>query len=693
MLYNFKSIHAVPTSSDFIDIVLSRTQRKTPTVVHKRYQISRIREFYMRKIKFAQQTFVDRIVQIIEDFPKLDNIHPFYADLINVLYDRDHYKLALGQINVARNLIDNVGKDYIKLMKFGDSLYRCKLLKRAALGRMCTVIKKQSASFAYLEQVRQHLSRLPSIDPSTRTLLLTGYPNAGKSSFINKITRADVDVQPYAFTTKSLFVGHMDYKYLRWQVIDTPGILDHPLEERNTIEMQAVTALAHLNCAVLFFIDISGQGNYSIEQQVSLFKNIQPLFAKKPVIIVTSKVDVRTVDQLNPDEQALLKEISSDKGYPLVPLSNVTEIGIHDARSSACDLLLEQRVQVKLNNKKVDSILNRINVVVPKPRDGKVRDATIPESVLIAKAEKKERQAKLKELQEAGEDIEQYESMFQKRKTQKQVEEENGGAGVYSFNMRDHWDLENDEWKYDQIPEVFLGKNVLDFYDPDIESRLDALEKEEAQIIAEIQAQKDNEDGESDSELDEEHIELIRKIREKKKLMSVESKLKKTHNKPIMPRTGRSRSTQTIKDHMSGLGVEMPEQDVSMEVGDDETDQSTRTRGRSRSRKSLIGKKRAADETGMDIDSDEGNEEVEQSLVSRARSAAALARSQSQSRVRSESSFRDAEQKKEAIKIQRKKQKLMNRMGRAGEADRHIHVAMPKHLFSGKRGIGKTDRR
>jgi len=26
------------------------------------------------------------------------------------------------------------------------------------------------------------------------------------------VTRADVDVQPYAFTTKSLFVGHMDYK-------------------------------------------------------------------------------------------------------------------------------------------------------------------------------------------------------------------------------------------------------------------------------------------------------------------------------------------------------------------------------------------------------------------------------------------------------------------------------------------------
>lgn len=61
------------------------------------------------------------------------------------------------------------------------------------------------------------------------------------------VTRADVDVQPYAFTTKSLFIGHTDYKYLRWQVIDTPGILDRPLEERNTIEMQ-------VRCSALAFM-------------------------------------------------------------------------------------------------------------------------------------------------------------------------------------------------------------------------------------------------------------------------------------------------------------------------------------------------------------------------------------------------------------------------------------------------------
>lgn len=45
---------------------------------------------------------------------------------------------------------------------------------------------------------------------------------------MNKVTRANVDVQNYPFTTKSLFVGHMDYKYMPWQVIDTPGIVRHP---------------------------------------------------------------------------------------------------------------------------------------------------------------------------------------------------------------------------------------------------------------------------------------------------------------------------------------------------------------------------------------------------------------------------------------------------------------------------------
>jgi hypothetical protein len=85
--------------------VLTRTQRKTPTEVHSGWQISRIRSFYMRKVRFTQATFHEKLGAIVDEFPKLDDVHPFYADLINVLYDRDHYKLALGQINTARQIV------------------------------------------------------------------------------------------------------------------------------------------------------------------------------------------------------------------------------------------------------------------------------------------------------------------------------------------------------------------------------------------------------------------------------------------------------------------------------------------------------------------------------------------------------------------------------------------------------------
>lgn len=37
--------------------------------------------------------------------------------------------------------------------------------------------------------------------------------------------------------------------------------------------------------------------------------------------------------------------------------------------------------------------------------------------------------------------------------------------------------------------------------------------------------------------------------------------------------------------------------------------------------------------------------------------------------------------------------KLLNRDSKKGEADRVILNMKPKHLFSGKRGMGKTDRR
>ncbi|XP_009212138.1 nucleolar GTP-binding protein 1 isoform X2 [Papio anubis] len=601
--YNFKKITVVPSAKDFIDLTLSKTQRKTPTVIHKHYQIHRIRHFYMRKVKFTQQNYHDRLSQILTDFPKLDDIHPFYADLMNILYDKDHYKLALGQINIAKNLVDNVAKDYVRLMKYGDSLYRCKQLKRAALGRMCTVIKRQKQSLEYLEQVRQHLSRLPTIDPNTRTLILCGYPNVGKSSFINKVTRADVDVQPYAFTTKSLFVGHMDYKYLRWQVVDTPGILDHPLEDRNTIEMQAITALAHLRAAVLYVMDLSEQCGHGLREQLELFQNIRPLFINKPLIVVANKCDVKRIAELSEDDQA-------------------------------CDRLLAHRVETKMKGNKVNEVLNRLHLAVPTRRDDKERPPFIPDGVVARR--------KRMEIEEP------------KKKRERDLELEMGDD--YILDLQKYWDLMNSSEKHDKIPEIWEGHNIADYIDPAIMKKLEELEKEE-----ELRTAAGEYDSESESE-DEEMLEirqLANQIREKKKLKILESKEKNTQG-PRMPRTAKKVQRTVLEKEMRSLGVDMDDKDDAHYAV-----QARRSRSVTRKRKR--------------------EDSAPPSSVARSRSCSRT--------PRDVSGLRDVKMVKKAKTMMKNAQKKMNRLGKKGEADRHVFDMKPKHLLSGKRKAGKKDRR
>lgn len=45
--------------------------------------------------------------------------------------------------------------------------------------------------------------------------------------------------------------------------------------------------------------------------------------------------------------------------------------------------------------------------------------------------------------------------------------------------------LENEEWKQDVVPEIWQGKNIADFIDPDIAEKLEALEREEEKLVAE----------------------------------------------------------------------------------------------------------------------------------------------------------------------------------------------------------------
>ncbi len=165
-------------------------------------------------------------------------------------------------------------------------------------------------------------------------------------------------------------------------MIDTPGILDHPLEERNTIEMQAITALAHLQCCVIYFMDISEQCGYTIEQQLSLFENIKPLFANKPLILTINKIDVKSFDALSEAHQTAINAAVARAGATMIMMSNLTEEGVSAVKNKACELLLVRRVEQKTSGKRVRDVMNRLTVTMPAPRDQLVRESCVPESVL-----------------------------------------------------------------------------------------------------------------------------------------------------------------------------------------------------------------------------------------------------------------------------------------------------------------------
>lgn len=672
-----KAIAPVPTAADFLDIVLSKTQRKTPTVIHKNFKISRIRNFYMRKVKFTQDTFEEKLNAILTEFPMLDDLHPFLSSLMNVLYDKNHYKLALGQLRTARHLIDQVAKDYVRLLKFGDSLYRCKQLKKAALGRMATIMRRQKDPLAYLEQVRQHISRLPAIDPNTRTLLICGYPNVGKSSFINKVTRADVDVQPYAFTTKSLFVGHLDYKYLRWQVIDTPGILDHPLEDMNTIEMQSITALAHLKSCVLYFMDLSEQCGYTVQAQCQLFHSIKPLFSNKPTLLVINKIDVMRLEDLPAETRAMVQEIIDQEDVQCVQVSCYSDEGVMDLKNKACDALLAHRVDAKLQGSKINSVINRIHVAQPKARDDMVRAPFIPDAIKEKKNYDK--------------------NDSERRRLLRDIEAEEGGAGVYNINMRENYMLANPEWKTDVIPEIMDGKNIADFIDPDIEEKLDALEREEERLQKEgfYDSEEDMFDSDDEREARSAQHALSKKI-------ASQSVKKAQKNQARLPRTAGLRTLSELTTELTKAGLDPSRIQERAEM-------LAKLQGAQRKRKRRENEGGDEDEDmDMDMNVEDGEDGWEddgmdvdgvdtpkrkKTKANDGAVAVVVAGGRGPRTDRRLAGMRDEGQANRAVKLRNLGQRPRNMLAKAGEADRHIRTKMPKHLFSGKRKGGKTSRR
>ena len=133
-------------------------------------------------------------------------------------------------------------------------------------------------------------------------------------------------------------------------------------------------------------------------------------------MLVINKVDVTRLEDLTPDNRALVQEIIDTEGMQNVQVSCHSEEGVMDLKNKACDALLAQRVDTKLKGSKISTIINRIHVAQPKPRDDVVREPFIPEAV---------KQRKKYEKNDPD-----------RRKLERDVELEEGGAGVYNINLK-----------------------------------------------------------------------------------------------------------------------------------------------------------------------------------------------------------------------------------------------------------------
>ena len=392
-------------------------------------------------------------------------------------------------------------------------------------------------------------------------------------------------------------------------------------------------------------MDLSEQCGYSVNAQIQLFHSIKPLFANKLVFVVINKIDIMKPEDLDTETKAMLDSMLKSGEVELLQLSCTTTEGVTEVKNAACERLIADRVAQKLKagtnssgsvGGRLGDVLTRIHVA--QPLGGVLREPYIPDAV-----------RHLRKFSKDDPD---------RRRLARDIEEENGGAGVYNINLKDQYKLDDEDWRYDRVPEVFDGKNVADFIDLDIETKLAALEEEEEQLEAKGYY-------DSDEDIEDAHEADIRMkadlIRQKQEEIRTAARTKKSlKNRALIPRTAQPKKLSAIADSLDQLGF-------------DATALSARARSQSRGRGARRTGTTEEDDDAMDVDA------PVRSSVDALRAKSSRARSQSNRR---DDGVTDQAARTKAERLSKLGQKKMNRMARQGEADRHTTAALPKHLVS-----------
>lgn len=235
----------------------------------------------------AGNIIADNLRNAAGDWPSLDKMSDFYRELADILVGVDRLKMSLASLDWAASKVKEISRKYVGMMRKSPDPVA---VRKQAYGRISSIVYDIDKDLRFLNDARNKLRGLPDVKDEP-TIVVAGYPNVGKSSFVTDVTGARPEIATYPFTTKNVTIGHFTYKRKRYQVIDTPGLLDRPLEERNDIERQAISALRHVGNVVLFILDPSETCGYTLKEQYHLLGEIKQ-FVKMPVLVATNKIDI-----------------------------------------------------------------------------------------------------------------------------------------------------------------------------------------------------------------------------------------------------------------------------------------------------------------------------------------------------------------------------------------------------------------
>jgi len=283
----FESLPTTPTADELVDQGFSRAARAGRAKQGVEAQQS--------MLQTASNVLSDNLQQVATEWPDFDTVDPFYRELAEAIVDVDHLRASLSEVSWAASKTKELGREYQGRVANRDPETARKLRKQA-FARMASVLEEVEADLERIGHARNDLRDLPDIRPDEPTIVVAGYPNVGKSSFVNAVTRASNRVAEYPFTTTGVQVGHVERDHIRYQLVDTPGLLDRPPADRNEIEQQAVSALAHAANGILFLVDPSGTCGYPLDDQLELRGVITAEFPGLPVVTVWNKADLEPAE-------------------------------------------------------------------------------------------------------------------------------------------------------------------------------------------------------------------------------------------------------------------------------------------------------------------------------------------------------------------------------------------------------------